>query len=109
VQLAGGAGGRHRRDLAGDLQQLRGGHVADARPRLGFADLQRAGHHAGELVPLSRSAAGDGQREDHPLGLGQAGPGQLPVQDRAEGLLGLADDASAESWIGGHRLPPHHA
>jgi hypothetical protein len=41
--------------------------------------VRRVGHHVREPVTLGRSACGDGQGEDHPLGLGQAGPGQLPA------------------------------
>jgi hypothetical protein len=90
--------------FTGGPQLLRSDHVGDARLRRRFADLQGVGDLAGELVTLDGPAAGDSQGQDHPLGLCQAGPGQLPFQDRVEGLFGLADNAGAEGRVDGHCL-----
>jgi hypothetical protein len=49
-------------------------------------------------------AARGGQRQRHPPGRRRAGSGQLPVEERTQRALGLADDLGAEGSILGHEL-----
>ena len=102
MDLLAGGGEPHRRRVAGVAHQPPGGQAVQVCPGPRLVDLQAVGHLGDELAAAAGPAAGRGQRQCYPLGLGQARPGQQPVQDRVQGLLRLADDLGGESRIGRH-------
>src|SRR5437588_3359854 len=92
--------------MVADVEHPSGRELSDPRLNVGCCEVERAGDAGDERRLGDPFAARYRERERHPVALGQAASFELAVEDRAERVLGLADQLGPErGWCGRHGVP----